>query len=62
MKKDYFIGKYISLHFTFMDRNLFEFDLLPAITINHWRIMIGIFFFKLQITYEPKLDDELWHE
>ena len=44
-----------------MDKNLFEFDLLPAITINHWRIMIGIFFFKLQITYEPKLDESDWH-
>lgn len=60
MKKDLYLGKYISLHFTFIDKELFEFDLLPSITINDWRIMFGLFFFKLQITFKAiREEDEL---
>ena len=58
MKKDLYISKHVSLHFTFLNKEMFEFDLLPIITINSWRIMIGVFFFKLQITFESLREEE----
>ena len=62
MKKDLYLGKYLSFHNTCRCKECFELDLLPSIVISDWRIMIGWLCFKLQITYEPKLDEELWHE
>ena len=57
MQKDFYLGKHLSLHFTYICRECFEFDLLPAITISDWRVLIGIFFFKLQITFKKNEED-----
>lgn len=57
MKKDLYLGKHLSLHYTFLNKEMFEFDLLPIITINDWRVMVGLFFFKLQITFKARKDD-----
>lgn len=57
MKKDLYLGKHLSLHYTFLNKEMFEFDLLPIITINDWRVMVGLFFFKLQITFKARKED-----
>ena len=59
MERDWYLNKHISLHFTFYWKDMFEFDLLPSITISDWRVLFSLFFFKLQITYKP-LKNELY--
>ena len=59
MEREWYLNKHISLHFVFYSKDMFEFDLLPSILISDWRVMFGLFFFRLQITYKP-LKNELY--
>ena len=57
MKKDLYLGKYLSFHNTCRCKECFEFDLLPSIVISDWRIMIGWLCFKLQFSFKAMEDD-----
>ena len=59
MKKEWYLSKYISLHNTMRYRECFEFDLLPAIIISDWRIMIGWLCFRLQISFKA-MEEDVW--
>lgn len=59
MNKDFEINKYISVHNLWRGKGCFEFDLLPSIIIDDWRVLFAWLFFSLQITFKAK-DEEDW--
>lgn len=58
MKKDIYINRHISVHNTYRGKNCFELHLLPSITIDDDRILLGWLFFTLQISFKPRNEEE----
>ena len=57
MKTDWYINKHISFHFT-LQREMWEFHVLPLIDISEWRILCGWLCFTAQYTYDSNLIEE----
>ena len=53
MKTDLYLGNRLSVHYTGKTKHndIWEFNILPFITIDHWRILAGWLLFSVQYTY-----------
>lgn len=59
MKTDLYVGKHFSLHFTCINKQCFEFNVLPSITINAWRVLVSFLCFSIQYSFE-EIDKDMW--
>lgn len=50
-EKSLYIGKHVSFHNTWLDKDVWAFNLLPFIEVCQWRILIGWLCFSFQYTY-----------
>jgi len=57
MKKDFYLTKHLSIHFT-IQNPIWEFHVLPFFDISEWRILAGWLCFSMQYTYHPEDFDD----
>lgn len=50
--RNLYFGRHLILCITLKKDNDWEFNLLPFVTIDEWRVICGWLFFTLQYTYE----------